>query len=205
MPRPEEIVRFSDAVAPTGVSPWVGVAAPVRGIVIEVYDPDWPRRFTVLAERILGALGDRALSIEHVGSTSVPGLAAKPIIDVNLVVADSSDEVDYVPALEAAGFVLRVREPWWYEHRCLVFADPRCNLHVFSPGCAEAARHRIFRDWLRATPADRDLYRDAKVTAASEANVRDEHVMEYNARKQSVIREIYGRAFRAAGLMPEKS
>ena len=159
----------------------------------------------MLAERILGALGDRALSIEHVGSTSVPGLAAKPIIDVNLVVADSSDEVDYVPALEAAGFVLRVREPWWYEHRCLVFADPQCNLHVFSPDCAEAARVRLFRDWLRVNPADRDLYRDAKIAAAREANARGEHVMEYNARKQGVIREIYERAFRGAGLLPEQA
>jgi GrpB-like predicted nucleotidyltransferase (UPF0157 family) len=205
MPQPDEIVRFSDAVAPTGVSPWVGVAEPVRGIVIEAYDPEWPRRFDELDRRISDALGDRALSIAHVGSTSVPGLAAKPIIDVDLIVPDSSDEDGYVPALESAGFVLRVREPWWYEHRCLVFADPPCNLHVFTPGCAEPARHRIFRDWLRANPADRDLYRDAKVTAAREANARGEHVMEYNARKRAVIREIYDRAFRAAGLMPEKS
>jgi len=204
MPLPDEIVRFDDAPAPAGVSPWVGAAEPVRGIAIEAYDPGWPQRFDELERRIADALGDRALSVEHVGSTSVPGLAAKPIIDVDLIVPDSSDEDAYVPALESAGFVLRVREPWWYEHRCLVFADPRCNLHVFSPGCAEAARHRIFRDWLRANPADLDLYRDAKVTAAHEANARDEHVMEYNARKQGVIREIYDRAFRAAGLPAEE-
>ena len=122
----------------------------------------------------------------------MPGLDAKPIIDIDLVVADSADEASYVPALEAAGFVLRVREPWWYEHRCFVFEDPRCNLHVFSSDCAESARHRLFRDWLRTNPADRERYRDAKLAAAAEANARGEHVMEYNARKQDVIREIYG-------------
>jgi len=201
MPRPDDIARFDDAPAPVGASPWVGTAEPARGIEIAPYDPDWPRRFEELAARISDALGDRALSIEHVGSTSVPGLAAKPIIDIDLVVADSSDEDGYVPMLESAGFVLRVREPWWYEHLCLVFPDPQCNLHVFSADCAEAARTRIFRDWLRANPADRDLYGDAKVVAAREANARGEHVMEYNARKQGVIREIYERAFRARGLV----
>ena len=83
------------------------------------YDPEWPRLFEREAERIRDALGAKALRIEHVGSTSVPGLAAKPIIDIDLVVADSSDEDAYVPQLEAAGYVLRIREPDWFEHRLL--------------------------------------------------------------------------------------
>lgn len=85
-------------------------------------------------ERIRAALGERALQIEHVGSTAVPGLAAKPIIDINLVVADTRDEDAYVPDLEAAGYVLRVREPEWFEHRMFRGGDPRVNLHVYSTG-----------------------------------------------------------------------
>ena len=174
----------------------------MRDIAIVPADPAWPRMYEELASIISSALGDRALSLQHVGSTSVPGLAAKPIIDIDLVVADAADEASYVPDLEAAGFVLRVREPWWYEHRCLSLEQPRCNLHVFSPDSAESVRMAIFRDWLRANAQDRDLYRDAKVAAAAQANANGEHVMEYNARKQNVIREIYDRAFRAAGLLP---
>ena len=202
MLRPDEIVRFDDGSVPLGESPWVGTAEPVRDIEIVPSDPAWPQTYEALAVIIRGALGDRALSLQHVGSTSVPGLPAKPIIDIDLVVADSAEEASYVPALEGAGFVLRVREPWWYEHRCFAFAQPRCNLHVFSRDSAESARTVIFRDWLRTNAADRDLYRDAKLAAAAQANANGEHVMEYNARKQSVIREIYDRAFRAAGLLP---
>ena len=94
-----------------------------------------------------------------------------------------------------------VREPWWQEHRCLRHEVPRCNLHVFSPDAAEPIRHRIFRDWLREHPEDLALYREAKTNAAAAANAAGEHVMEYNARKEPVIREIYDRAFRAAGLL----
>jgi GrpB-like predicted nucleotidyltransferase (UPF0157 family) len=132
----------------------------------------------------------------------VAGLPAKPIIDIDLTVADSADEAAYVPALENAGFRLVVREPWWQEHRCFVHDEPRCNLHVFPPDAAEPVRHRIFRDWLRTHPDDLALYRDSKLAAAAAANAAGEHVMEYNARKESVIREIYDRAFRAAGLLP---
>src|SRR5579864_7658699 len=86
-------------------------------ILIVDYDPQWPELFAREAGRIRAALGDRALRIEHTGSTSVPGLAAKPIIDILLVVGDSATEDTYVPALEAAGYVLRIRESNWYEHR----------------------------------------------------------------------------------------
>lgn len=201
MLRADEIVRFDDAPAPPGVTPWVGEADPVREIAIVPSDPAWPGDFAMLAATIRGALGDRALAIEHVGSTSVPGLAAKPIIDIDLTVADSADEASYVPALESAGFVLRLREPWWQGHRLLEFVEPRCNLHVFRPDSAEVVRHRIFRDWLRENDADRELYARTKVAAASEANAHGEQVVDYNHRKQGVIREIYDRAFRAAGLL----
>ncbi len=98
-----------------------------------------------------------------------PGLPAKPVIDIDLTVADSADEPAWLPALEAAGFELVIREPWWQEHRALRYDDPRCNLHVFSPGAPEPIRHKIFRDWLREHPEDLALYRDAKLGAATAA------------------------------------
>lgn len=179
----------------------MGDYRPPTGIQITEPDPAWPDMFDAIAAQIRSALGDRALGIDHVGSTSVPGLPAKPIIDIDVTVRDSSDEASYVPDLERAGFRLVVREPWWHEHRCLVGSDPSCNVHVFSPDAAEPIRHRIFRDWLRSNPDDRALYTDVKRRAAETANGAGEHVMDYNARKQSVIWEIYDRAFRAAGLL----
>lgn len=199
---PEEITTFSDAPAPPGCSPWV-VEPRVEQIEIVAPDPRWPERARALIGRIRDALGDRALAVDHVGSTSVPGLPAKPIIDIDLTVADSADEEAWLPALEAAGFVLTVREPWWHEHRCLKPSQGGANVHVFSPGAPELVRHGIFRDWLREDEADRRLYADAKRHAASEATAQGELMMDYNARKAAVIREIYQRAFRAAGLLKE--
>ena len=112
-------------------------------------------------------------------------------------------ERNYLPALETIGFQLAIREPWQYGHRALVTDEPRCNLHVFGFDSPEPVRHRIFRDWLRGNPGDRERYAAMKRQAASEANAAGEHVMQYNARKQQVIREIYHRAFAAAGLLEE--
>jgi GrpB-like predicted nucleotidyltransferase (UPF0157 family) len=181
------------------------VAGAVTATGIEITDPDpsWPRQYDRLAGRIRESLGWRVLQLDHVGSTSVPGLAAKPIIDIDLTVADPGREQDYVPALEAIGFRLTVREPWWYGHRVLRAAEPPGNLHVFGFDSPEPIRHRILRDWLRGNPEERDRYAAAKREAASAANAGGEHVMQYNARKQQVIREIYHRAFVAAGLLGE--
>lgn len=87
-------------------------------ITLVEYDSHWPKAFEREADRVRLALGDKALQVEHVGSTSVPGLCAKPIIDMLLVVENSADEPSYVPVLEAVGYRLRVREPEWFEHRC---------------------------------------------------------------------------------------
>jgi len=179
-------------------------AAPDTSLVLVDPDPDWPQQYDSLAGRIRDALGWRVLQLEHVGSTSVAGLPAEPIIDIDLTVADPGCEQDYIPALEAIGFRHIVREPWWYGHRMLRSDQPLCNLHVFGFDSPELVKHRIFRDWLRGNPADRDLYAAAKRRAASEASAAGEHVMQqYSARRQPVVREIYRRAFVAAGLIQE--
>lgn len=116
-------------------------------ITLVEYDPSWSDLFEQEANRIRSVLGNKALQIEHVGSTSVPGLCAKPIIDMLLVVKDSADELSYVPALESAGYILRIREPEWFEHRLFKGPDTDINLHVFSLGTSEIDRMLRFRDW----------------------------------------------------------
>jgi GrpB-like predicted nucleotidyltransferase (UPF0157 family) len=201
MPSRADIVTFHDPQPPSGESSWVRGVAPQVGVEITEADPTWPQQYAELDARIRSALGWRVLALEHVGSTSVPGLAAKPVIDIDLTVADPNDEAAYAPALASAAFELRIREPWWFGHRALSAVDPRCNLHVFGYDSPELVKHRIFRDWLRGNPDECDLYARAKRQAADAANAAGEHIMEYNARKEVVIREIYRRAFVATGLL----
>jgi GrpB-like predicted nucleotidyltransferase (UPF0157 family) len=166
---------------------WVGSRPVATPIAVVDPDPSWPAQFDELADRIRLAVGDQVLELEHVGSTSVAGLPAKPIIDIDLTVIDSSDEPAYVPELERVGFVLRIREPRWHEHRCLVAPSPRANLHVWSPDSPEAIRHRMFRDWLRDHRDDRVRYAAAKRASAVASNAAEEEVMAYNLRKQPVV------------------
>ena len=170
---------------------------PPERLTIVPYDPCWPTRFERLARDIRTALDIAVIDVEHVGSTSVPGLAAKDVIDVDLTVADPRDEDVYLPALTGLGYVLTVRERTFHEHRCLRLADPRVNLHVFGPDCPETIRHRMFRDWLREHPEDLKRYEAAKYSAVLAGG----NVMHYNKRKQDVVREIYDRLFRAAGML----
>ena len=128
---------------------WVDGPPSAVPVVLVDYDPAWPGLFHRERARLGELLGDTVVAIEHVGSTSVPGLAAKPIVDIDLVVPDSADEDAYLPRLVAAGYRLTVREPNWHEHRMFKGPDTDINLHVFSPGCPETVRHRVFRDWLR--------------------------------------------------------
>jgi GrpB-like predicted nucleotidyltransferase (UPF0157 family) len=160
-------------------------------VVLLEYDARWPALFEQAAEQIRGALGDAALQLHHVGSTSVPGLMAKPRIDINLVVADTTDEQAYVPKLEAVGYVLRVREPDWFEHRMLRGAEPPVNLHVFPPECPEVDRMLLFRDWLRANEADRELYARAKRELGAQ---EWKYVQNYADAKTAVVEEILARA-----------
>jgi GrpB-like predicted nucleotidyltransferase (UPF0157 family) len=160
-------------------------------IALAEYDPAWPVRFEREAARIRAALGDDALRVEHVGSTSVPGLAAKPIIDIVLAVPDSSDEPAYVPMLEAAGYVLRIREPEWFEHRLFKGPDTDVNLHTFSRGCTEIDRMTAFRDWLRTHDDERELYLRTKRELAARTWG---YVQEYADAKTEVVEGIIRRA-----------
>ena len=157
------------------------------------YDAEWPTLFQREARRIRAALGGGVVQLEHVGSTSVPGLAAKPLIDIVLVVEDSSKEAAYLPALEQQGYFLRLREPDWYQHRVLKGPDTNINLHVFSAGCVEIDRMLTFRDWLRSHVDDRVLYEQTKRELASRTW---RHVQNYADAKTKVVQEILDRALR---------
>ncbi len=168
----------------------------VHGTTIHLadYDQEWPRLYEREAARIRSVLGDRVRFLEHVGSTSVPGLAAKPVIDIVLAVPDSSDEPAYVPDMEAAGYVLRIREPDWYEHRLFKGPDTNINLHTFSDdavGLAEIDRMVRFRDWLRTHDDERDFYlRTKRELAAREWR----YVQHYADAKTAVVEGIIARA-----------
>lgn len=133
-----------------------------REIKLVDYDPDWPQKFERHAKIIADALGGSALRVEHIGSTSVPGLAAKPIIDILVVVPDSADESAYLSQMEAAGYVLRVREPDWHEHRMFRTPGRDVHVHVYSAGCPEIQRNLTFRDRLCRNPDDRSRYERTK-------------------------------------------
>jgi GrpB-like predicted nucleotidyltransferase (UPF0157 family) len=166
---------------------------PDRARKVEVvdYDPEWPRLFEQESARIRAAVGNAAVGVEHVGSTSVPGLAAKPVIDIHLTVVDSADEAAYLPQLEAAGYRLLVREPGWFEHRMFKGREPEVNLHVFSSGCSELDRMRLFRDWLRRSPEDVALYAATKRALAEREWPQ---VQDYADAKTAVVSEIMARA-----------
>ncbi|WP_418155275.1 GrpB family protein [Actinoalloteichus caeruleus] len=167
----------------------VGAVRP-HNASIEIVDPDprWARLFHQEATRIREALGDRALAVEHVGSTAVPSLAAKPIIDIVLAVADSTAESHYVPDPEAAGYVLRIREPDWFQHRLLKGTAPDVNLHVLTAGCSEIDRMTAFRDHLRANADDRRRYEAVKRELARRTW---RHVQDYADAKGDIVQEIH--------------
>jgi GrpB-like predicted nucleotidyltransferase (UPF0157 family) len=185
-PKTEEEIRAA----------WVEEPPRLTGKVQVVdYDPRWPGLFERESKRIRAVLGERVVRLEHVGSTSVPGLAAKPIIDIVLAVPDSGDEPAYLPDLEAAGYRLRIREPDWWQHRVFKGPDTDVNLHVYSPDCPEIERYLIFRDRLRSDPADREHYQRVKRKLAQRHWA---YVQQYADAKTEVVEEIIVRA-RAGG------
>jgi GrpB-like predicted nucleotidyltransferase (UPF0157 family) len=181
---------MSEDAASTRDSVLIGGVERVEIKVVD-YDPAWPGLFERQAQHIRSALGPVALAVEHIGSTSVPDLPAKPIIDVILVVANSADEASYLPALEAAGYQLRVRDPRDNEHRMVRTPTRDVHVHIYSAGCEEIERCVSFRDRLRASRDDRELYARTK----RELVGRDfQDMNSYAAAKTQVIAEIRGRA-----------
>jgi len=170
----------------------VGARRRVDGpIVLADYDLQWPVLFEREATRVRAALGDRVRLLEHVGSTSVPGLPAKPIVDIVLAIDDSADEDAYVPPMEASGYVVRIREPDWHEHRLFKGPDTDINLHTFSVGSSEIERMLAFRDWLRRHDDERDLYLRTKRELAARHWV---YVQDYADAKGEVVEAIIVRA-----------
>ena len=162
-----------------------------RDIVLVAHDPAWHGRFAQEAQRISEALGDTARRVEHVGSTAVPDLDAKPIIDILLVVDDPTDETTYVPALEQAGYRLRVREPEFHEHRMLRTPARDVHLHVFGPHAPEVDRMVLLRDTLRIAPAERHRYERTKRALATREWPTMQH---YADAKSTIVEQILQRA-----------
>jgi GrpB-like predicted nucleotidyltransferase (UPF0157 family) len=173
---------------PEYLQPPVRADGPIR---LADPDPEWAMQYAREEKRIRAALGPRAAQVEHVGSTSVPGLAAKPVIDIVLTVIDSADEAEYLPDVEAAGYVLQFREPDWYAHRFLRDRDPDVQLHVFTVGSPEVERMLLFRDRLRTRSEDRELYERTKRELAAR---RWDYIQDYADAKSAVIEEIISRA-----------
>jgi len=185
--RPPTDYAMDPALRPIAREP---LSAPIR---LDPYDPAWPRVFAQLAAGIEAALGATAVAIHHAGSTSVPGLSAKPVIDIVLVVPDPNDEAAYLPALEAIGYRLHMREPDWFSHRLIKRDDPAVNMHVFADGCPEIDRMLAFRDWLRAHDDERRLYEAEKRRLATKTWA---YVQDYADAKSGVVEAIIARASR---------
>ena len=131
------------------------------------YDPAWPAQFEAWRARLAPALGSAVVRIEHVGSTSVPGLAAKPIVDIQVSAAKVDDEASYAPAIEALGVALRSRDS---EHRYFRPAGNRkrdVQIHVTQAGTAWERTHLLFRDYMRSHPDAARAYAEMKRAAAS--------------------------------------
>ena len=193
---PGELASYEEELTSVTIGPLERLSGTIE---LRDHDPSWTGLYEREAARVREALGRRVVRLEHVGSSSVPGLVAKPIIDMALEVPDSSDEPTYVPDLEAAGYVLRIRTPDWFEHRMFRGPDVKVNLHVFSAGCPETDAMVRFRNWLRGNAQDRELYARVKRELAS----RDwTYMQQYADAKTDVVRTIMARASHHEGLEP---
>jgi GrpB-like predicted nucleotidyltransferase (UPF0157 family) len=156
-------------------------------VEIVAYIDEWPARYEVERRRIGDALGATARRIEHIGSTAVPGLAAKPIVDIMVTVDDPNDESTFRAPLESVGYILRVREP---DHRMFRTAERDVHVHIWRSGDEDEDRQLLFRDHLRTHERDRSRYEEVKRSLAG--HYRD---MNYYAEaKSDVVEEILQRA-----------
>ena len=170
----------------------IGERTSLQGTIhLDEYNPQWSTHFEDLKVGILTALGSSVVKLEHVGSTSIIGMPAKPIIDMVLEVEDATQEELYVQPLEAIGYTLRIREPDWFEHRLLKSSRIAGNLHVFSHGCSESQRMIVFRDWLNSHPDDFQRYKKTKQALAQKIW---QYTQEYADAKSEVVMAILTRA-----------
>jgi len=180
--------RVGDDHLDTGLDAVLVGGREQRDIVIAEPDPGWPAVYARHRAVLERALGDRARRIDHVGSTSVPGLAAKPIIDIQVTVDDPDDEAAFGPTLEEAGYEARVREP---RHRMFRTPARDVQVHVWAAGSDDERRHVLFRDWLRVDEDDRSLYEDTKRHLAGR---RWRDMNDYAEAKSPVVTDIMERA-----------
>jgi len=206
-PNPAEIIKHHD-YDPSLVDRVATKTSNLSHVfVIEDPNPSWPAHFQTFKSAIEEALGPSScLEVRHVGSTSIPGLPAKPIIDMDVIVADIQGEDSYRPQLEAIGIEMRNREPSWHQHRLFHARKSEKwlmdgTLHVWGDGCPEVERHAIFREWIMGHEEDRELYIQIKREAMKATKEEGGNMLRYNSKKEKVVREILDRAFRARGLM----
>jgi len=165
------------------------------------YNPKWPEIFASIKQQIITALdNDTVVAVHHTGSTSIPDLPAKPIIDIDLVVRDINAESEYVSQLETAGFKFLLREPHWHGHRFFYAYVPYAvNLHVWGPDSPEVVRHQIFRKRILGNKEDKAAYVKAKMMAAEQIGKNGGDMQDYNDLKEDTIRKILRNAFRELG------
>ena len=163
-----------------------------REIQIVEYNKQWSVKFEQHAKLIKDILGDIAIGVEHIGSTSVPRLAAKPIIDILLIVKKSGDESKYLKEMQTAGYQLRVREPDFHEHRMFRTAQKDVHIHVLSEGSSEIDRYLVFRNRLRLNETDRKEYEATKRKLAS-GEWKD--MNEYANAKTQIVERIIAAGF----------
>jgi GrpB-like predicted nucleotidyltransferase (UPF0157 family) len=164
----------------------------VRELEVVDYDDGWPAIFAEQERRLRDALGTADVSIEHIGSTSVPGLAAKPIVDIVVAVDDITAEEEYLPQLLAAGYFLRVREPG---HRLVRTPARDVHVHVYGKGDDAIAAYLLFRDRLRDDADDRAVYASTKRALIAQGF---DDMNAYSDAKTDVIAGIMARARAAA-------
>lgn len=193
------IVEFTEG--DENENPWVNGKPKIENIEVVAYSAEWTTIFQIERDRIKSVLGSLVKNIEHIGSTAVPNLMAKPVIDIDLIVENPEKEEEYLPFLIKLGYELTVRERSWYQHRMFRLNAPRVNLHVFGMNCPEHIRHILFRDWLSEHEQDRQYYEQSKRLAKQE-NI---NVQTYNQNKQEAVKMIYQKIFRHHGLIKNET
>lgn len=170
-----------------------GIEEHNQTIVLKPYDEQWSLLFEREKQRISNILKEKALMIEHIGSTSVPGLTAKPIIDILLVVEDAGKEEDYLNDLCQHGYILRIKEPDFENHHMFKGPDTDINLHIFSQGSNEIEKYLVFRNYLRKNENARQLYEETKKKLAKR---KWKYVQNYADAKSDVVCQIMNQAMK---------